>query len=107
MIPNPASSKQEIVDSIAHLAGLQGQYSLSRGSSVPSSLFRDLENTFRIPVSHGMEGKAATFCDYYGVEWNDTCDSAVSPSGGGGTVTKTGLLQLYKAVEKAIALAED
>ncbi|MDP1711661.1 MAG: hypothetical protein Q8K86_04290 [Candidatus Nanopelagicaceae bacterium] len=106
-IPNLTNSKQEIVDAIVTLAELSGSYKLSRGSSVPAALFVDLENAYLIPVAHGMEGKAATFCDYYGIEWTDYCDSSISPSGGGGTVTKFGLLQLYKAVLRANSLAED
>jgi hypothetical protein len=49
-----------------------------------------------------MDSKAATFCNFFGVEWDSECDSAISPSGGGGTVTKIGLLHILKAVNIAI-----
>ena len=34
-------------------------YPLSNGSSIPKIFFQDLENRFSIPVSNGMESKAA------------------------------------------------
>ncbi len=77
-------------------------YPLSNGSSIPKVFFQDLENRFSIPVSSGMESKAATFCDYFGVDWTSECDSSESPSGGGGTVTKKGLEVLLTAVERAL-----
>lgn len=79
------------------------QYPLSNGSSIPKLFFQDLENRFSIPVSNGMESKAATFCDYFGIEWTPDCDSSETPSGGGGTVTKKGLEVLLLAVERALS----
>lgn len=96
-------SKQNLVNRISFLALSNKSYSLSTGSSIPSDFFVDLENRFSIPVSNGMESKAATFCDYFGVEWTSECDSSETPSGGGGTVTKKGLEVLLIAVERAIS----
>jgi hypothetical protein len=45
-----------------------------------------------------MENIAAVICLEHGIEWDEDCDSATSPSGGGGTVTKKGLQHLYQAV---------
>jgi hypothetical protein len=95
-------SKQEIVDQISNLVLNSKKYPLSTGSSIPLQFYSDLESRFGIPVARGMESKAATFCNYFGVEWNSECDSAISPSGGGGTVTKIGLLHILKAVNIAI-----
>nr|QOV08950.1 hypothetical protein HULAa50H9_00021 [Candidatus Nanopelagicales bacterium] len=95
-------SKQEIVNEISRIALESQPYSLSTGSSIPSAFFQDLENRFSIPRSNGMESKAATFCDYFGVEWTAACDSSETPSGGGGTVTKVGLLVLLSAVKRAL-----
>ena len=50
-----------------------------------------------------MDSKAAMICSYYGIEWTADCDSSESPSGGGGTVTKQGLLHLLAATKKALA----
>lgn len=95
-------SKQEIVNLISKLVLDSNPYPLSTGSSIPLKFYIDLESRFGIPVARGMDSKAATFCNYFGVEWSEECDSAASPSGGGGTVTKVGLLQILKAVKIAI-----
>ncbi len=96
-------SKQNLVNRISHLALNDKAYLLSSGSSIPSEFFLDLENRFSIPVSNGMESKAATFCDYFGIEWTSDCDSSETPSGGGGTVTRRGLEVILLAVERAIS----
>jgi hypothetical protein len=95
-------SKQELVNQISMMALNSKEYPLSNGSSIPKVFFQDLENRFSIPASNGMESKAATFCDYFGVEWTSECDSSESPSGGGGTVTRTGLEVLLLAVKRAL-----
>ena len=94
-------SKQEIVDLICSLANFEQKYMLGRGSSIPSAFFYALENKFHVPVANGMHGKAAAFCDRFNVEWDASCDSFDSPSGGGGTVTKKGLVKIARAVQIA------
>lgn len=96
-------SKQALVNQISKLALDSKNYPLSNGSSIPKKFFQDLEDRFSIPVSNGMESKAATFCDYFGIAWSSDCDSSESPSGGGGTVTKRGLEVLLLAVERALS----
>jgi hypothetical protein len=96
-------SKQSLVNEISTLALNSKTYTLSNGSSIPSNFFVDLEDRFGIPVAKGMESKAATFCDFFGVEWTKECDSSETPSGGGGTVTKKGLEVLLIAVKRALA----
>lgn len=97
-----AMKKQEIVDLISELV-LDGKtYELSNGSSVPNKFFSDLGLRFGVPVAKGMDTKAATICSFLNVEWTFQCDSSNSPSGGGGTVTKTGLLHLLTATKKAL-----
>jgi hypothetical protein len=97
-----ALHKQEIVNMISDLA-LNGQsYELSTGSSIPNKFFSDLGLRFGVPVAKGMDTKAATICNFLNVEWTSECDSSNSPSGGGGTVTKVGLLHLLQATKKAI-----
>ena len=98
-----ALSKQDIVNVISELALSQKSYPLSNGSSIPKKFFTDLEIRFGIPVSHGMESIGATICGFFHVEWNSECDSSDSPSGGGGTVTKTGLLHILSAVRRGLA----
>jgi hypothetical protein len=95
-------SKQEIVNLISELALSGKPYPLSNGSSIPKKFFTDLEIRFGIPVSHGMESTGAATCSFFNVEWTSECDSSDSPSGGGGTVTKTGLLHILFAVKKGV-----
>jgi len=94
--------KQEIVDLISELALKGDSYELSKGSSIPNKFFSDLGLRFGVPVARGMDTKAATICSFLNVEWTSECDSSNSPSGGGGTVTKTGLLHLLFATKKAL-----
>ncbi len=94
--------KQEIVDLISELALNGDSYELSKGSSIPNKFFSDLGFRFGVPVARGMDTKAATICSFLNVEWTPECDSSNSPSGGGGTVTKTGLLHLLFATKKAL-----
>lgn len=95
-------SKQSLVNEISAIALNSKKYTLSNGSSIPSNFFIDLEDRFGIPVAKGMESKAATFCDFFGVEWTKECDSSETPSGGGGTVTKRGLEVLLVAVKRGL-----
>lgn len=94
-------SKQQLVDLISEIAELRVQFKLGVGSSIPSSFFDALQSRFNTPHTSGMENIAAVICLEHGVEWDSDCDSATSPSGGGGTVTKKGLQQLYRAVALA------
>jgi hypothetical protein len=95
-------TKQELVNQISETAQLNKSYKLAKGSSIPSQFFVDLERKFGIPHSRGMESRAAAFCDFYDVEWDAACDSSLSASGGGGTVTRHGLEVLLSAVARAM-----
>jgi len=95
-------TKQSIVNDICTLANLGETFKLLRGSSIPIQFFQKLERRFSIPIANGMEVKAETFCSFFGIEWTTDCDSSSSPSGGGGTVTKIGLLKIKEAVKVAI-----
>ncbi len=95
--------KQEIVNLISQLALSNKVYKLSNGSSIPKKFFTDLEIRFGLPISKSMDSKAATICNYFSVEWTDQCDSSNSPSGGGSTVTKLGLLHILAATKKGLA----
>ena len=97
-----ALDKQGIVNLISDLALNGTSYELSKGSSIPNRFFSDLVLRFGVPVAKGMDAKAATICGFLNVEWTAECDSSNSPSGGGGTVTKTGLLHLLVATKKAL-----
>jgi hypothetical protein len=94
----PKPSKQELVDSISEVADLGRIFMLGVGSSIPSAFFDALQEKFRTPQARGMENVAAVICTEYGIPWDEKCDSSLSPSGGGGTVTRYGLESLYKAV---------
>ena len=94
-------NKQELVDLICEFAQFDKKFILGKGSSIPSAFFIALENKFHVPIANGMHGKAAAFCDRFNVEWDASCDSVDSPSGGGGTVTKKGLVKIARAVQVA------
>jgi len=94
--------KQEIVNQISELALNGDLYVLSKGSSIPNKFFSDLGLRFGVPVARGMDTKAATICSFLNVPWTPECDSSDSRSGGGGTVTKTGLLHLLAATKKGL-----
>ena len=95
-------TKQSLINEICLMANLGETFKLLRGSSIPIQFFQKLERRFSIPIANGMEVKAETFCNYFGIEWTSDCDSSSSPSGGGGTVTKIGLLKIKEAVQIAI-----
>jgi len=97
-----ALRKQEIVNIISELALNGRDYELSKGSSIPNKFFGDLGLRFGVPIARGMDMKAATICNHLKVDWPAECDSSNSPSGGGGTVTKMGLLHLLVATRKAL-----
>ena len=99
-------TKQELLDLICETANIDARFKVGVGSSIPSDFFRVLQDKYSSINTTGMENIAALICHEYGVEWTSECDSSFSPSGGGGTVTKTGLIQLLQAIRLAVAREE-
>ena len=94
-------TKQELLDLICVTGDLEATFKVGVGSSIPSGFFIQLQDKYIPFKAKGMENIGALICAEYGVEWTKECDSSLSPSGGGGTVTKKGLIQVLKAIEIA------
>jgi hypothetical protein len=95
-----APLKQESLDRLCRLLSL-GPLSIGVGSSVPSEVFEELVRRFDVP--HGsMPEIAEAVAQEAGVSWDASCDSRSSISGGGSTVTATGLARLVRAVERLL-----
>lgn len=95
------STKQELLDLICETANIDARFKVGVGSSIPSDFFRVLQDKYIPFRAKGMENIGALICAEYGVAWTKECDSSLSPSGGGGTVTKKGLIQILNAIETA------
>lgn len=94
-------TKQELLDLICETANIEARFKVGVGSSIPSDFFRALQDKYIPFKAKGMENIGALICTEYGVSWTKECDSSLSPSGGGGTVTKRGLIQILTAIEIA------
>jgi hypothetical protein len=94
-------TKQELINLISSKASLTSEFKVGIGSSIPSDFFIKLQEKYIPFNAKGMENIAALICNEFGVPWTHDCDSSLSPSGGGGTVTKKGLIQVLKAIEIA------
>ena len=86
--------------------------SATEGSSIPRVFFTDVASTMGIPQLGSMPELARRIIEYSHLPWHETFSSELSPSGGGGTVTALGLLQIKNAVlvwkgEEPIPLPEE
>lgn len=90
-------SKGEVLDDISRLLGLTG-YELGVGSSIPRQFIGEVAGNLRIPDSGTGVEVAKRIVESAGMNWPDGGDSAGTPSGGGGTITLSGLLALREAV---------
>ncbi len=89
--------KIQIMQEISNLLGLP-EYKLGVGSSVPSVFFTSIASEMGVPVVHGMPNMARKIIESSHLPWLPEFSSEDKPSGGGGTVTALGLLQLKNAV---------
>jgi hypothetical protein len=89
--------KSQTMLEITELLGIQ-DFPLLRGSSIPSAFFTSIAIEMGIPVVEGMPKMARKIIEASHLPWNDKFSSEVTPSGGGGTVTALGLLQVKNAV---------
>lgn len=68
------------------------------GSSIPSVFFSNIAAEMGIPIINGMPTMARKIIEGAHLNWHDSFSSESTPSGGGGTVTALGLLQVKNAV---------
>lgn len=90
-------TKNQIMREISDLLG-NTHIDTTVGSSVPSVFFSDVAAAMGIPIASGMPSMARRIIENTGLTWMPEFSSESSPSGGGGTVTTLGLLQLKNAV---------
>lgn len=96
---------------ISSLLGLP-EYKPGAGSSVPSVFFTSIASEMGIPVVQGMPNMARKIIESSHLPWLPEFSSEDKPSGGGGTVTGLGLLQIKNAIliwkgEKPVPLPID
>lgn len=84
---------REITDLLGHQ-----QIETTVGSSIPSVFFSDIASAMGIPITSGMPTMAKRIIENSGLVWMPEFSSENAPSGGGGTVTTLGLLQIKNAV---------
>jgi hypothetical protein len=89
-------TKNEIIKEITDLLGLP-PIETTVGSSIPSVFFSDVAATMGIPIVSGMPTMARKIIENAGLLWHPDFSSENAPSGGGGTVTALGLMQLKNA----------
>lgn len=89
--------KSQIMQEIAILLGLP-ELKPGVGSSVPSVFFTSIASEMGIPVVQGMPNMARKIIESSHLPWLPEFSSENMPSGGGGTVTALGLMQLKNAV---------
>jgi hypothetical protein len=89
--------KSQIMQEIAILLGLP-ELKPGVGSSVPSLFFTSIASEMGVPVVQGMPNMARKIIESSHLPWLPEFSSEGMPSGGGGTVTALGLMQLKNAV---------
>ncbi len=90
-------TKSQLMREIAELLGLP-EILPTVGSSVPSVFFTSIASELGIPVVHGMPSMARKIIENSHLSWRPEFSSEAMPSGGGGTVTALGLMQVKNAV---------
>jgi Histidine kinase-, DNA gyrase B-, and HSP90-like ATPase len=93
-------TKQEIVDEISDSLQI-GPFKLGAGSTEPREFFEAVLTALGItkPSDGAKPNLARAVVEGAGLSWDQDCDSTLSKSMGGGTVTRTGLERLRQAVE--------
>jgi len=100
--------KSQTMREICRLLGIN-EMATTIGSSVPRVFFSDIATQMGCQVLGTMPLTARAIIEMSGLDWHDDFSSEKTPSGGGGTVTALGLLQVKNAVlvwlgEKPISL---
>lgn len=97
--PDP-NSKQALANAVADIFGDGRSYEVSTGSTVPRELFHDVYGRFGMacPASEDKPLLARGIVELAEGAWDDSCDSGMSHSGGGSTVTREGMRRFVDAV---------
>ncbi len=89
--------KSQIMTEISQLLAIP-EIAPTVGSSIPSIFFTSIASEMGIHTVHGMPAMARKIIENSHLTWHDEFSSELAPSGGGGTVTALGLLQVKNAV---------
>jgi hypothetical protein len=89
--------KSQLMREIAELLNLPEMLP-TVGSSIPSVFFTSVASEMGVPVVPGMPTMARKIIESSHLGWRPEFSSEAMPSGGGGTVTALGLMQVKNAV---------
>ena len=89
--------KGQIMTEISQLLGIP-EIAPTVGSSIPSIFFTSIAAEMGIHTVHGMPAMARKIIENSHLPWHEEFSSELAPSGGGGTVTALGLLQVKNAI---------
>jgi hypothetical protein len=89
--------KSQTMREICQLLGIS-EMATTVGSSVPRVFFSDIATQMGSQTLGTMPLTARSIIEMSGLNWHDDFSSEQTPSGGGGTVTALGLLQVKNAV---------
>ena len=89
--------KSQIMADISNLLGIP-EIAPTVGSSIPSIFFTSIASEMGIHTVHGMPAMARKIIESAHLDWHEEFSSELAPSGGGGTVTALGLLQVKNAI---------
>jgi hypothetical protein len=89
--------KSQLMREIAELLGIP-EVLPTVGSSIPSVFFTSVASEMGVPIVPGMPSLARKIIESSHLTWRTEFSSEAMPSGGGGTVTALGLMQVKNAV---------
>lgn len=92
----PSKTKGDALRRIGDLLGYK--FDLSEGSTVPAALFTAAAQRAGVSDRGSMPIRGERVVQKAGLLWDSKCDSRNAPSGGGSTVTLTGLNRLLEAL---------
>lgn len=86
-------------DALRRIGDLLGfKFNLSEGSTIPTALFTAASQRAGVSDGGSMPVRGERVVQKAGLVWDSKCDSRSAPSGGGSTVTLTGLNRLLEAL---------
>lgn len=92
----PSRTKGDALRRIGDLLGFK--FNLSEGSTIPTALFTAAAQRAGVSDGGSMPVRGERVVQKAGLVWDSRCDSRDAPSGGGSTVTLTGLNRLLEAL---------
>ncbi len=96
-------TKQQLIDEVCRLLAI-GSFRVASGSTEPADFFRAVATAMRLDTSeaHSKPDMGRLIVESSGLVWDKDCDSRGSTSGGGSTVTVTGLQRICDSVREYV-----